>query len=48
MAGNVTTTIDWTIKATDIAIVFATITGPVLAVQAQMWLEGRGQGLIQP
>ena len=32
-------TIDWTLKATDVAIVFATIVGPVLAVQAQKWLE---------
>lgn len=30
---------DWTIKVTDIAIVFATLLGPVLAVQAQKWLE---------
>lgn len=32
-------TFDWTIKITDIAIVFATIGGPILAVQAQKWLE---------
>jgi predicted nucleotidyltransferase len=32
-------TFDWTIKITDIAIIFATILGPVLAVQAQKWLE---------
>ena len=30
---------DWTFKITDIAIVFATIGGPILAVQAQKWLE---------
>lgn len=30
---------DWNIKITDVAIVFATILGPVLAVQAQKWLE---------
>lgn len=30
---------DWNIKITDVAIVFATIFGPVLAVQAQKWLE---------
>ncbi|MFZ4655024.1 MAG: DUF6680 family protein [Methylococcaceae bacterium] len=29
----------WTVKITDIAIVFATLCGPVLAVQAQKWLE---------
>lgn len=32
-------TFDWTIKITDIAIVFATILGPILAVQAQKYLE---------
>lgn len=31
--------VDWTLKATDVAIVFATIVGPVLAVQARKWLE---------
>jgi hypothetical protein len=30
---------DWTIKITDIAIVFATILGPIFAVQAQKYLE---------
>jgi hypothetical protein len=30
---------DWTIKITDVAIVFATILGPVLAVQVQKYLE---------
>lgn len=30
---------DWTIKITDIAIVVAAILGPILAVQAQKWLE---------
>ena len=37
-------TVDWTLKATDVAIVFATILGPVLAVQAQKWLE-RGRAI---
>ena len=32
---------DWTIKVTDLAIIVATIVGPVLAVQAQKWLERR-------
>ncbi len=35
---------DHTIKVTDIAIVIATILGPVLAVQAQKWLE-RGRAV---
>lgn len=39
MSGDAASTIDWTIKATDIAIVLATLLGPVLAVQAQKWLE---------
>lgn len=30
---------DWKIKLTDIAIVFATLLGPILAIQAQKWLE---------
>lgn len=30
---------DWTIKVTDMAIIFATIAGPVVAVQAQKWVE---------
>lgn len=30
---------DWTIKISDIAIIFATILGPILAVQAQKYLE---------
>jgi hypothetical protein len=30
---------DWTIKITDIAIIFATILGPIFAVQAQKYLE---------
>lgn len=30
---------DYTIKLTDLAIVFATVAGPILAVQAQKWLE---------
>ena len=33
---------DWTIKITDIAIIFAALAGPILAVQAQKWLERRG------
>ena len=33
---------DWTIKITDIAIIFAAVAGPILAVQAQKWLERRG------
>ena len=32
-------TFDWNFKITDIAIVFATLFGPILAVQAQKWLE---------
>lgn len=28
-------------RSTDIAIIFATLAGPILAVQAQMWLERR-------
>ena len=33
---------DWfnTMSTTDLAIIFATLVGPVLAVQAQKWLEG--------
>ena len=31
--------LDYTIKWTDIAIIFATIAGPILAVQAQKWVE---------
>ena len=30
---------DLTIKTTDVAIIIATILGPILAVQAQKWLE---------
>jgi hypothetical protein len=30
---------DWTLKVNDLAIVFATLIGPVLAVQAQKWIE---------
>jgi len=29
----------WSIRMADLAIVFATLLGPVLAVQAQKWLE---------
>ena len=32
-------TFDWTFKLGDIAIVIATMAGPVLAVQAQKWIE---------
>ncbi len=32
-------TFDWTVKIGDVAIVFATIMGPILAVQAQKWIE---------
>ena len=35
-------TINWSVKATDVAIIFATLLGPILAVQAQKWLERRG------
>lgn len=35
--------LDWSIKASDVAIVFATLVGPVLAVQAQKWLERRSE-----
>jgi hypothetical protein len=35
---------DYTIKITDIAIIFATIAGPIFAVQAQKWLE-RGRAI---
>lgn len=33
--------VDWTIKATDVAIVFATIAGPILAVWASEWRQRR-------
>jgi hypothetical protein len=32
-------TFEWTVKVTDLAIVFATLIGPVLAIQAQKWVE---------
>ncbi|WP_199053939.1 DUF6680 family protein [Aquitalea sp. ASV15] len=32
---------DWTLKGSDVAIVFATLLGPILAVQAQGWLDSR-------
>jgi hypothetical protein len=38
MAGAVVVA-DWTFKVADVAIVFATLVGPILAVQAQKWLE---------
>jgi hypothetical protein len=34
---------DWTVKVADLAIVFATLLGPVLAVQAQKWVERRNE-----
>jgi hypothetical protein len=33
--------VDWAIKFTDVLIIFATFLGPILAVQAQKWLERR-------
>ena len=36
--------IDWTIKSTDIAIVFATLVAPVLAIWASEWRQQRRQG----
>ena len=33
--------IDWTIKTTDVAIVIATIIGPILAVWASEWRQAR-------
>lgn len=30
---------EWTVKIADLAIVFATLLGPILAIQAQKWLE---------
>ena len=35
---------DWSVKVTDLAIIVATLLGPVFAVQAQVWLE-RGREL---
>ena len=35
--------IDWTIKSTDIAIVFATLVAPVLAIWASEWRQQRRQ-----
>ncbi len=37
MAGTIVA--DWTFRIADVAIVFATFMGPVVAVQAQKWLE---------
>lgn len=42
MAGEIVA--DWAFKVSDVAIVAATLVGPVLAVQAQKWLE-RGRGI---
>jgi len=33
--------VDWTIKATDVAILFATLAGPILAVWAAEWRQQR-------
>lgn len=38
MANQVIAT-EWTFRLADVAIVFATLIGPILAVQAQKWLE---------
>ena len=35
--------IDWTIKSTDIAIVFATLVSPILAIWASEWRQQRRQ-----
>jgi hypothetical protein len=35
--------IDWSIKATDIAIVFATLVGPILAIWASEWRQKNRQ-----
>ena len=35
--------IDWTIKSTDIAIVFATLVAPILAIWASEWRQQRRQ-----
>jgi hypothetical protein len=32
-------TIDWTFRMGEIAIDFATLMGPILAAQAQKWIE---------
>ena len=32
---------DWTVEFSDLAIIFATLVGPILAVQSQKWLERR-------
>jgi len=34
---------DWTVKVTDLAIVFATFAGPIAAVQLQKFLDRRGE-----
>ena len=36
--------IDWSVKATDIAIVFATLVGPILAIWASEWRQKNRQG----
>ena len=46
MATEVSTAMDLTIKISDVAIVIATLVGPILAVQAQKWLE-RGREIKQ-
>lgn len=36
---NAVVAADWTFRMADVAIVIATVSGPILAVQAQKWLE---------
>lgn len=36
---NAVVVANWTFKIADVAIIFATLIGPILAVQAQKWLE---------
>jgi hypothetical protein len=38
---------DWSIKVTDLAIVFATLVGPILAVQAQKWIERKNATTVE-
>ena len=37
--------IDWSLKATDVAIVFATLVGPILAIWASEWRQKNRQNL---
>ncbi|WP_121885332.1 DUF6680 family protein [Sphingomonas sp. PP-F2F-G114-C0414] len=39
MMANAVVVANWTFKIADVAIIFATLIGPILAVQAQKWLE---------